>query len=92
MGNGRTLASSESIWKELVRDAKERDCFFDADDDKDLAKAILEVKKEYNQLDDLLNGDSVLFKSARWKVSPISSSCTVSILLLKISCFISFSC
>ncbi|KAK9935671.1 hypothetical protein M0R45_022761 [Rubus argutus] len=37
-------------------------------DNKDLAKAILEVKKQFDQLDDLLNADSVLFRSARWKV------------------------
>jgi hypothetical protein len=52
----------------LVLDAKSRQCFFDADQDKDLAKAIVDVKKELDQLDDLLNADSVLFKNARWKV------------------------
>lgn len=68
LGNERTLANSESVWEALIRDAKNRQCFFNADEDKDLAKAILEVKKEFEQLDDLLNGDSVLFRSARWKV------------------------
>ncbi|CAK7326909.1 unnamed protein product [Dovyalis caffra] len=68
LGNERTLSNSESIWEVLVRDAKERKCFFNADEDKDLAKAILEVKKEFDQLDDLINGDSALFRSARWKV------------------------
>lgn len=68
MGNARTLANSESVWEALVCDAKDRNCFFNADDDKDLAKAILEVKKELDQLDDLLNEDSILFKRARWKV------------------------
>ncbi|KAJ9159628.1 hypothetical protein P3X46_025121 [Hevea brasiliensis] len=68
LGNERTLTNSESIWKELVCDAKKRHCFFSADEDKQLAKTILEVKKEFDQLDDLLNGDSVFFKSARWKV------------------------
>ncbi|KAK3421350.1 hypothetical protein EUGRSUZ_G02002 [Eucalyptus grandis] len=42
--------------------------FFNVDDDKDLAKAILDVKKENNQLDDLLDGSSVLFRNARWTV------------------------
>lgn len=68
MGNERTLSNSESIWEKLVHDAKERSCFFHADEDKDLAKAILEVKKEFDQLDDLIKGDSALFRSARWKV------------------------
>ncbi|KAJ4972465.1 hypothetical protein NE237_005639 [Protea cynaroides] len=67
-GNAKTLIDSGSIWSELVYDAKNRQCFFCADDVKDLAKAILHVKKELDQLDDLLNGDSILFKNARWKV------------------------
>ncbi|KAJ6351132.1 hypothetical protein OIU78_007125 [Salix suchowensis] len=68
LGNERTLSNSESIWEKLVHDAKERNCFFNADEDKDLAKSILEVKKEFDQLDDLINGGSALFRSARWKV------------------------
>ncbi|XP_050375416.1 uncharacterized protein LOC126792936 [Argentina anserina] len=68
LGNERTLSDGESVWKALVLDAKCRQCFFNADEDKDLAKAILEVKKEFDQYDDLLNADSVLFRSARWKV------------------------
>ena len=68
LGNERTLANSESVWEKLVLDAKNRQCFFNADEDKDLAKAIIDVKKEIEQFDDLLNGDSILFKSARWKV------------------------
>jgi hypothetical protein len=68
LGNERTLCNSESIWEALVCDAKNRQCFFNADEDHDLKKAILDVKKEFEQFDDLLNGDSILFRSARWKV------------------------
>ena len=68
LGNDRTLVNGGSIWETLVLDAKNRQCFFYADEDKDLAKAILDVKKEFEQFDDLLNHDSILFKSARWKV------------------------
>ncbi|XP_050210760.1 uncharacterized protein LOC126661049 [Mercurialis annua] len=68
LGNERTLINSDSTWTKLIIDAKQRQCFFNADDDKELAKTILEVKKEFDQLDDLLNGDSTFFKSARWKV------------------------
>lgn len=75
MGNERTLCDSESVWKALVLDAKNRQCFFNADEDKDLAKAILEVKKQFDQLDDLLNADSVLFRSARWKVKKALDFC-----------------
>ncbi|KAE8038055.1 hypothetical protein FH972_010601 [Carpinus fangiana] len=68
LGNERTLCNSESVWEALVRDAKDRQCFFNADEDKDLKKAILDVKKELKQFDDLLKGDSILFSSAKWKV------------------------
>ncbi|TYK30411.1 uncharacterized protein E5676_scaffold349G00130 [Cucumis melo var. makuwa] len=68
LGNDKTLSNSESSWAHLVCDAKDRGCFFDADDDENLAKAIVDVKKEFNQLDDLLRGDSILFRNARWKV------------------------
>ncbi|KAF3432418.1 hypothetical protein FNV43_RR27158 [Rhamnella rubrinervis] len=68
LGSERALVSSQSVWTDLVLDAKNRKCFFNADDDKDLAKAILEVKKELDQFDDLLNGDSILFRNCIWKV------------------------
>ena len=68
LGNERTLVNSGSVWETLVLDAKNRQCFFYADEDKDLAKAILDVKKEFEQFDDLFNPNSILFKSARWKV------------------------
>ncbi|XP_059668939.1 uncharacterized protein LOC132314035 [Cornus florida] len=68
LGNEKTLSNSGSVWAELVQDAKDRQCFFNADEDSDIAKTILDVKKNLDQLDDLLNGASTLFKSARWKV------------------------
>ncbi|KOM52789.1 hypothetical protein LR48_Vigan09g144800 [Vigna angularis] len=40
LGNEKTLSSSDSLWRNLVNDAKERECFHKADDDKKLAKAI----------------------------------------------------
>ncbi|KAL2892258.1 TPR and ankyrin repeat-containing protein 1 [Bienertia sinuspersici] len=67
LGNERTLLKSDSIWKKLVCNARERRCFFNADEDKSLTDAMIDIKKELNQLDDLLNKDSVLFKSAKWK-------------------------
>ncbi|XP_058220397.1 uncharacterized protein LOC131330732 isoform X2 [Rhododendron vialii] len=69
VGNERTLASSESIWEALVRDARHRQLFFGADEDSDMAKTIIDAKKDLDQLDDLLNEDSILFKNAKWKVS-----------------------
>ncbi|GJR49993.1 UvrD-like helicase, ATP-binding domain, P-loop containing nucleoside triphosphate hydrolase [Tanacetum coccineum] len=68
LGNERTLTNSESIWKELVCDARSRHCLFDADADECLKMTIIATKKELEQLDDLVNGNSVLFKHAKWKV------------------------
>ncbi|XVE85519.1 hypothetical protein DITRI_Ditri17bG0097200 [Diplodiscus trichospermus] len=98
VGNGRTLAKHESVWQAVVYDAKERHCFFDADNDKELAKVILDAKKDFDQLDDLLNGDSILFKNSRWKVlfsdnfrksfgklKPVQTQKSVLNLLLKLS-------
>lgn len=56
------------MWEELIHDAKVRGCFFNADENKALENVILEVKKELNELEDFLTGDSILFKSSRWKV------------------------
>nr|GEX09051.1 UvrD-like helicase, ATP-binding domain, P-loop containing nucleoside triphosphate hydrolase [Tanacetum cinerariifolium] len=68
LGNERTLTNSESIWKELVCDARNRHCLFDADADDCLKMTIIAAMKELDQLDDLVNGNSVLFKHAIWKV------------------------
>ncbi|WVY90100.1 hypothetical protein V8G54_035614 [Vigna mungo] len=40
LGNAATLLSSNSVWRELVLDAKERDCFHNADKDNKLSQAI----------------------------------------------------
>ncbi|XP_060960162.1 regulator of nonsense transcripts 1 homolog [Cannabis sativa] len=68
LGNERTLANSQSIWEALVIDAKKRLCFYNADEDVSLVKAMLEIKKELDQFDDLLNADSMLFRNSKWKV------------------------
>ncbi|KAF4359489.1 hypothetical protein F8388_001533 [Cannabis sativa] len=68
LGNERTLANCQSIWEALVIDAKKRHCVYNADEDVGLAKAMIEIKKELDQFDDLLNADSVLFRNAKWKV------------------------
>ncbi|URE01433.1 UvrD/REP helicase N-terminal domain [Musa troglodytarum] len=68
VGNAKTLEGSGTIWKYLVLDAKARKCYFNANDDVCLAKSILHVKHELDQLDDLLRSDSVLLSSSRWKV------------------------
>ncbi|XP_060187254.1 uncharacterized protein LOC132616693 isoform X2 [Lycium barbarum] len=68
LGNEQMMLDSNTIWEALVLDAKDRLCFFHADDDTDMRKTLLDVKKELDQLDDFLSGDSILFKEQRWKV------------------------
>ncbi|MED6147956.1 hypothetical protein PIB30_048706 [Stylosanthes scabra] len=40
LGNASTLMKKEGVWKKLVLDAKERNCFHNAEEDKKLALAI----------------------------------------------------
>ncbi|KAK9950672.1 hypothetical protein M0R45_006149 [Rubus argutus] len=68
LGNASTLINSDSIWKKLVLDAKKRNCFYNADEESNLAQAIATTLLELGQLHSLLNIDSVLFKNAIWKV------------------------
>ncbi|KAI5351212.1 hypothetical protein L3X38_004103 [Prunus dulcis] len=49
LGNEATLTNSNSIWKKLILDAKKRDCFYNADDDKNLALALAAARLELNQ-------------------------------------------
>ncbi|XP_058731228.1 uncharacterized protein LOC131603010 [Vicia villosa] len=61
LGNEKILVSQENVWKSLVIDAKKRRCFFNADENKDLAKVIWNTKRELDQL----NSHSVAFR--KWK-------------------------
>ncbi|KAJ4973316.1 hypothetical protein NE237_006490 [Protea cynaroides] len=68
LGNGPTLINSGSIWRKLVLDAKDRDCFFDADKDESLKQAMIAGLIGLGEFDKLLNLDSLLFGEMRWKV------------------------
>ncbi|KAL5554238.1 hypothetical protein UlMin_041639 [Ulmus minor] len=68
VGNGETLGNSCSVWKKLVINAKERNCFHNADEDKNLAYAITAALVELRQIHVLPNVDSLLFTNPRWKV------------------------
>ncbi|KAF8398796.1 hypothetical protein HHK36_014655 [Tetracentron sinense] len=69
LGNGSTLINSGSVWEKIVIYAKDRGCYYNADEDKSLAKAIIDALVELGQLNDLFIMDSLLFRGARWKVS-----------------------
>ncbi|XP_028054794.1 probable helicase MAGATAMA 3 isoform X2 [Camellia sinensis] len=75
LGNGATLINSGSVWKKLVVDAKARGCFYDANDDKNLAQAVGGALVELNQLDILLKPGSFLFSNTRWKEANALVSC-----------------
>ncbi|XP_078174345.1 uncharacterized protein LOC144568004 isoform X2 [Carex rostrata] len=68
VGSATTMSNSETVWSEIVSDAKQRGHLFDAKDAEDLTNLILNVKNELDQLADLLNPNSVLFSSTRWKL------------------------
>ena len=68
LGNEATLTKRNTIWKELVIDAKKRRCFYNAHEDKGLAQAITVALVGCNQMHILLNMDSFLFRKARWMV------------------------
>ncbi|KAB1211379.1 putative helicase MAGATAMA 3 [Morella rubra] len=66
--SGVTLLNSDSVWKKVVLNAKQRECFYSAHENKNLALAIAAALVELKQLDTLLCDDSFLFREARWKV------------------------
>ncbi|XP_056693557.1 uncharacterized protein [Spinacia oleracea] len=68
LGNKKNLVEADSVWEDIVSDAKERKCLFNAEEDEDLAKVIIDVKSKLDELEDLLDKDSNIFKAARWKV------------------------
>ncbi|KAM0913090.1 hypothetical protein ACQ4PT_012383 [Festuca glaucescens] len=68
VGNVHTLYKSGTVWTDLVADAQRRKCVFNATNDATICKLVLQVKQELDQLDDLLNADSVVFSNTRWKV------------------------
>jgi len=52
VGNGATLMNSNSVWRNVVHDAKKRDCFHNADEDKKLGQAIEDAILELELLDE----------------------------------------
>lgn len=69
MGNEKALSNSDSIWEELILNAKDRQCFFNVDEDEDLQTVIMEVKKNQDQPDDTYYLSSMLLRNTTCKVS-----------------------
>ncbi|KAL1806876.1 hypothetical protein ACET3Z_029944 [Daucus carota] len=69
LGNEKTLSNSDSIWEELILNAKDRQCFFNADEDRDLQTVIMEAKKNKDKLDDTLNLDSAFMSRGGYRLN-----------------------
>ncbi|KAK7300605.1 hypothetical protein RJT34_11453 [Clitoria ternatea] len=52
LGNAATLINSDSVWRKLVLDAKNRECFHNADEDNKLARVIEDALFEVEQLEE----------------------------------------
>ncbi|XP_027368476.1 uncharacterized protein LOC113874453 [Abrus precatorius] len=52
LGNAATLINSDSVWRKLVLDAKQRDCFHNAAEDKKLGQAIEDALFEIELLEE----------------------------------------
>jgi hypothetical protein len=65
LGNAKTLASGKTIWRQIVDDAKERGCFFDAKDDQDLASVIIKAWIELDGVENLLKFDRLRIGGSR---------------------------
>lgn len=65
LGNATTLASSKTIWQKIVADAKDRGCFFNATEDKDLSTAIIKAVIELDEVDSVLKMDGLRISGPR---------------------------
>ena len=65
VGNATTLLRSKTVWQKIVADAKERGCFFNANDDQDLSGAIIKAVIELDEVESLLNMDNLRIGGSR---------------------------
>ncbi|KAM0946829.1 putative DNA helicase [Dioscorea sansibarensis] len=69
LGNAPTLSSSGTIWSKLVRDAKNRGCFFDAKVDKSIMNAMMKHCNGFVKIN-----DEVFISKIQEKKSEVSST------------------
>ncbi|CAL4981725.1 unnamed protein product [Urochloa decumbens] len=67
LGNGTTLSNRRSIWQDIVENAKRRDCFFDAKNDKDLSNIIDEAVVQIDSAANLHKMDSMHISRPRFE-------------------------
>ncbi|CAN6229300.1 unnamed protein product [Urochloa humidicola] len=69
VGNGSTLSSSNSVWQKIIKDAQDRGCFFDVNDDKDLSNAVVKAIVELDDAENSLKMESLHISRARFQKS-----------------------
>jgi hypothetical protein len=74
LGNAATLINSDSVWRNVVLDAKRRDCFHNAVEDKNLARAINDVLFEIKLLEGSKSPFMKLSLGEKSEVTTTSSS------------------
>uniref|UniRef100_A0A0D9W8K7 DNA2/NAM7 helicase-like C-terminal domain-containing protein n=1 Tax=Leersia perrieri TaxID=77586 RepID=A0A0D9W8K7_9ORYZ len=67
VGNGTTLSNSKSVWQKVVADAKHRECFFEASDDKHLSNAIVNAIIELDDAENLVKMESLHISNSRFQ-------------------------
>ena len=73
MGNGTTLSSSNSVWQKMIKNAQARGCFFDVNEDKDLANAVTKAIIELDDAENSMNMESLHISRPRFQVLKLSS-------------------
>lgn len=68
VGNGTTLSSSSSVWQKIIKDAQDRGCFFDVNDDKDLSNAVVKAIIELGDAENSLKMESLHISRARFQI------------------------
>ncbi|CAA7058231.1 unnamed protein product [Microthlaspi erraticum] len=68
LGNEATLTNNKSVWRQLVDDAKARNCFHDAEDDEALAQCVERSTTALDDLKKLQNKKLISFENSIWKV------------------------
>ncbi|KAJ4758065.1 P-loop containing nucleoside triphosphate hydrolases superfamily protein [Rhynchospora pubera] len=74
IGNATTLSKSDSVWQKIVSDARNRGCLFKSEDDRDLQNAIIRAVIEQDELEDVINFDTLRIK--REQLCQLNKACT----------------
>ncbi|CAM0903212.1 unnamed protein product [Alopecurus aequalis] len=69
VGNGMTLSNSKSVWRKIVNDARDRGCYFDANEDKDLSNAVTKAIVEHDDAENLVKMESLHISRPRFQNS-----------------------